>query len=456
MRLLAKESAMRKEITMSVSFGFVLLVFCSSCLVNAQDYEIQMATEILFFEDGSARVNQFVLDESGKWINLRDLATGKSAAPAGFDQLLVTQNVMWHPSTKKILWDFTDLAKDNRKAFKKGMAKFIKKHRGTNKVPKFKATQQEVKVDEGLADGPYQIQLQNDDHNTIIMTDHNRFFRFDAPNTVMKSWILSKATISNNPKTGRYEGSMYTEEADLFFISDFFERAAPAFALPPSYFTDLWMAANFRLALSYTGTCWTNDILSIVRPHVDRDLFYGSNNELWDQSDYRDNLYYNDKWWEDEARLLPTEGTVIDIANADPPENDDLDNDRPGLFAITNLKGYPKKKMQVRIFRVIPDTSPPKTELITSMKGGSIDWEDELGSIGNWYRTYWLSLLHFGQKSRWDDVNEAIQEHGTAQTIRGVDFDQVLEVIIEVKGKLTEKGKTTKISQRNWVYNSQD
>lgn len=225
----------------------------------------------------------------------------KRLSPAAWQSLIVHYTGRWPDGKKSIRFQLTPLSSNHKKRFSKTLRKLKNARRGTTKVPKIKVTKTVAKMQKGTNQFN-----QADGVNTIVMSSDDRYF--GAKSGVAAFCILRwNTTYAGDGVTIE---RMLLTETDAFYPSNFFWQSELQW--------QTILIHEFGHVLGYQHSAWTNDYMSYRRQLITQNKLNDKNSDIWDVSRERDRLYYpGDKEEQDTPRLLPFDGTVIDIGYMD-------------------------------------------------------------------------------------------------------------------------------------------
>ncbi len=452
--------------------AFLLLLSASFTAAQYTDQfgrpGVRLMMKVDSYTDGSRSVRHFVLDpETGVPVPL----SAAEGEVFGLDAIQLQQAVLtrsWHWEWPLIIvFDNTPDAKPKKKFVKQIMNKFSNQRRGNNNTPKMKITTKVIQVKQlssFLNPGDFYIQFNWDDHNTVVMTQDDQFFKdplgnWKDPEIYSTAVIFAFATITQ--EGNRFVGTYFIEEADVYLRSGFF-------GLPKIQYQRLGTAA-FRMTLGYQPTCWSHDYLSNRGQHVSNSAFTNASSGVWTQiSHVRDDFYYADKLglnfkrgYLGSPRLLPFEEEVIDIGDYHLPQVDDLGNvdmSKTPILFLTNLTGLDTKKTQmiVKILCVTED-DPPKEVRIVTLKGNTMRYTEPVpGYSQPLYASIFLNHVRIGREKDLDKLKNAVDTHGTQRFLDGEEFAKAIKIRVVLSGFIEEGGSKQTINRYFWLVNREE
>ncbi len=459
---------MRKTYMILV-FSLVLSTFASAQYQNEFGQDIVKVMSVIDTRvDGTSQVRHYVMDPvTDMPVPLRDAG----AVITGVDQVTLQQLVLtrsWHWKWPVIVvFNQTKLAKTFRGKYKIVPKKYITLRRGNNNTPKMKngtKVKKDKTQDQFSSWWNFRRQFENDNDNTIVMTDGDWFFKnpdgtWEDPDpsnpsvsrTVSRTMIIASATfqLSGN----RWIGTYNIVEADIFWHTRLFTLAKLVY--------QRLAAVAFEFAYGYQGTVWSTDMLSNNPHFITNNDFTNKNSDYWQKINYpRDDFFYRDSLgigmspvFLSTPMMLPFEMEVLDIGGYQVPTVDELGNVDMGytpILFLTNLIALDgKKKMNVKIFRIDETVNPPKDRKIVYLNGNTMRYPEPppSGWTQKIYTSVFLNNVRLGRESDLAKLENAVWKYGAPKTINGVDFAKVIKIKVKLTGLLGEKGKKKTIAR---------
>jgi len=339
-----------------------------------------------------------------KEMSLSDL---QRIAPTAWQKLVVTQDIRWEGVTK-VKWGKSPLAAAHKAEFNKVFKKLINKKRGSPKRPKMVIGSEVVQIP--FTD-PRTVQ---DNKNIIYMTQDDRYFVGKSSTAAyMNTWFGAEGGIPL--KDGKFTSPRKILETDGFFRSNHFSSTpgAPGVKVDASFSSDVVTVHEFGHAFGFQHTPYTNDYMSYRRQQVSAKTLKRKNSSVWKLSTERDKLYYDDAY-QANTRMLPTDGTVLDITYLHAPGKNDqgLNTNAYHPMVVTSLKGFSGKQLAMSVYKgVVNPVQPPANALFT-IKGDSIDYFIRMEQGYPFVRKYRLSLLNLGKEKYWKKLSKLITTSG--------------------------------------------
>ena len=362
------------------------------------------------FIDGSSETLFLIQETNTGRISLCSIDELKTKlAPTAWQLLIVYMTKRWPDNKKTLRFELTPLANNYKKKFNTTLRKMKNARRGTSKVPKFKVTASVVK----LQSGTNQFN-QKDGINTIVMTPDDRYF-WNMAGVAAYCIVYSDNVMGVDGITIK---EILLTETDVFFPLDFFWQSNLQWQTV--------LIHEFGHTIGYDHSAWTNDYMSYRRQLVSLEKLNDKTSNLWATSQERDRIYYpagaDDK---ETPRLLPLEGTVIDIhyMHAPDPQYNWIDLNRYHPVALTNLKSFPGNNIELAVYHGPTAKGKPFIKLT----GNEI--QEVQNGKGN--------LLLFGKEALYKKLKNKITKNGKPKTIDNHSFGVALEATIVVKGYLT-------------------
>lgn len=417
----------------------------ASAAAPGQDGDAPAAIEeqlVLVYRDG--RVEQLRLDAAG---DARDVVASRSAGGArrAADQLTLVRAFLWKPGTKFVKFNNTPFGKAFRKALKKTQAVYHNKRRGNGNVPRFKMTTAEDAVAEPSAFGSYTAffnQFRADGKNTVVIDAQDRFFKDAAGKLLdddLMAYSYTRGTASFVNVGGRFVGTTYWQEADVYVRSDLFALSR--------FLQRLIAIASFRYTLGYAPTVWPLDLHAADPAHLTEADFENKASSTWkDFAAAWDDFHYRDALvgpearaaFLDEPRVLPVDGALINLGNYRPPQEVDLGAVRTTQTVfLTNLKGFDGDKVMSLAFTHLQGTTRKSLFTLSSNADG---WPLEPGSGLMLYPTIFFQRVHIDDTPQLTQLRDLIAKQGTPMTVDGVEYARAIRVEIEFSGRLQEDG----------------
>ena len=445
-----------------------VLILSAGALLVAE--EVVHKAELLIVNeycvDGTVKTSEYRIS-NGRKIKIRPAADDKRSFASAVNQRIYR----WEAGVSKVVYDFTELTLPHKKTIKKIIKNYIKKRRGNGNVPvpKLKTTVMPVKDISEFGNNlfEYQRQFHNDDHNTLVMTSDDLFFKnvfgqLNDPRVVIRTETYSVAQITKSG--GKYKGTYYLEEADIFLRSDFF--GMPKFNQESSF------TSAFRFGNGMQKNIMGFDVNAAWKSFTEA-MFNDAKSVTWTKfAQPYDDMMYKDKikgiypaGYLSAPVMLPSNSAVMDfrdykVPDTDPSNPSPTSNMDP--LVITNLLTFDntKRKLIVEFTAIYSSSVSPskkiKDEFLT-IEGNAYDYPRTFslnGTSTNWYPSIILNTVGLGHQGDLDKINQYINDHGTPMTLEGVDFAKALKVEMKVTGYLKENGGKKSLSRTVYFVNT--
>lgn len=388
--------------------------------------------------DGTCELLYLVKNWNIGTVSEMSLSEVRKVAPAAWESLVVSQSIRWVDKSN-IVWGMSTYAKQFKSKYNKIFKKHLNKDRGTPGVPKFTLGNEVVQVN-GV-----DPRTTTDGKNIIYMTSDDRFFIGKSGTAAyMNTWFGSGGPVSL--KDGKYTSPHKIVETDGFFRSDHF-------AAPPGYNDDLTIVHEFGHAVGFQHSPYTHDYMSYRRQSINSKNFKNKGSIVWQLNKLRDKFYYDEAYYTSQARMLPEEGTVLDITYMHAPGKGDqnLDMNAYHPLVVTNLKGHSGKKVELTVYQGHVNVAPPPAKSLFTIRGESTDYFVQMFNGYPFVRKYRLSLLNIGQEKYWKKLSKLVNKQGKKKKINGVTYNKAAQGTIKVKGCLDENQTQQRtISAKVW------
>jgi hypothetical protein len=410
-----------RRIILSLLF---LLILPFSALSHARERGEIVGCKQIDYWDGHGETVYLLREEAtGRIIELSFEQLRQRLSPPAWQQLIAIQNIRWEDGKKSIRFSVTPLANNFKQKYAKTLRKLKNARRGSSKVPKLSITKQEIALQAGTG------QFNQDGLNTVVMTGDDRYF-YNMAGVAAFCSLWYKVVYAEDGVTIQ---RVVLAETDAFFPANYFWQSDLSW--------QTILIHEFGHVLGYQHSTWTNDYMSYRRQMVTLDKLNDKNSNLWAQSYERDKIYYPATAAEAQTpRLLPLDGTVVDIFYAHAPDPNvnwvNLNENHP--LALTNLRSFAGKPLELSVYIGKGATGKP----IIKISGS------ELSS----YQQVEGNLLLLGQETFYKKLQTQIIKKGKGQQIEGWYFGKALEVTIVVRGYMkASDSKPTELARTVWM-----
>ena len=431
----------------------ILMLVAFATALCAQTEKIELVWKINTFADGTTSSRLMAISRTH----------GKAPLLSSTNSFTSSRGWHWPPTVKSIDFSVIEDASKYRKKLYNIANIYINKLRGNSNVPRINVLSHFVNIlpESAFASrGEYLNQFKSDGSNTIIMTDNDDLLNHISGSTnkdIMSTvWLRGSAEIEYW-SGDEYYGSFSLSETDIYISSDFFKRKNFQYQIDG--------AATFSLALGYKPTCWSHDILSQSRHHVDKQQFKNKRSELWNKFSYaRDKLFYESGSASEGSSLpspamLPLENEVIDIAgylSTEGTVSRSSTLEFSPILVLSNLKSFGKgKHASVKISRY--DNSAPSGKVdIVQLSEISCDYPMLMDEGLKLFSDYRVNEIRLTQPDTIAKLKAAIRKYGKKRKIDGLKFKKALRIRIEISGYLSTDGQRLAISRNYWLINSEE
>jgi len=446
-----------------------LAILCVlTCMAYGQSDEtivVNVAKATHFYADGSTRSEMFEFNNETRKF---EPGINPAATKHNFGSVVIERIDRWKKQNYRLLFNFTPDAKPNRGKVNFIFSKYIFKRRGVATSPNPRTQNKTIPVQplnsfKNIFE--YQDQFKQDGHNTIIMTQDDNFFRNSLgqiadPDLIGTTWTLATATFTKI--AGKFRGTYYLDEADIYLRSDFFERSKKIY--------EVIMTGLARFAFGYQANISVWDLNGDNQVFA-YSMFVNQNKPMWKKlAQEWDRIFYDDPVSEAASispsattpEIIPGNGFVLDIADYELPDtdgNNPFPTVKSNALFVTNLLAFSGgKKLTAKFTAVYPDPNNANKTIkkkIFNVSNNLRDYPQD-SSFGKLYPTIWMNRIAFARKGELNKMKTFIRNFGTAKNIEGKSYKKALQVQVQIIGYMSETGGKKSKTVTVFFVNSDD